>query len=246
MRRLISNPWFAGFICLGIIVFFHSPHLWLFTHVRSGSFEWVRAISYLQQCESPFSENIEPAMRWRFFPQVIVWLMGGNHVVALLFPWLGAWFFLTYINHLAKSHGHDLRTAMAMTLTLGATAPVLTSTGWLGMNDAWVALGLSYLAFGRRSTWLVLVCVICPFIDERFVFGIPSVLVLRNLDTLLENRRKGMRQIIQQSLYAIIPFFLVRTAGHFMAPLNRDQSHFFWNNILNSQAYLWFSPLGRR
>jgi len=244
MRRLISIPSVAGLLCLGIIVFFHSPHWWLFTEVRPGSLEWTRAISYLQQCAAPFSDTVEPAMRWRFFPQLFIWFLGGNSLLALLFPWLGAWCFLSYINFLAKSHGHDPRTAMAMTLALGATAPVLTSTGWLGFNDAWVALGLSYLAFGQRTAWLVVICIICPFIDERFIFGIPSALVLRNLDTLLEDQRKGFVQIIRQSICALAPFLLVRSTGHWIAPANRDQSQFLWHFIFESPAYLWMAPMG--
>src|SRR3954462_11420056 len=86
----------AGLLCLVVIAACHSPRWWLLTSPHPGSFEWERAASYLKQCDAPFRSDIEPAMRWRFMPQAIVYLVGGGHALALAFPWIGVWAYLSF------------------------------------------------------------------------------------------------------------------------------------------------------
>lgn len=61
----------------------------------------------------------------------------------------------------------------------GASAPFFTSMGLLGYYDSWLALALLGVAFAR-SRWLVwLACLLGPWIDERFVLGLPLALCVR-------------------------------------------------------------------
>lgn len=196
----------------------------MFTEVRPGSFEWARAFSYLKQCAAPFSTDVEPAVRWRFFPQFLVWLLGGHRSIALLFPWVGAWALLSYLFHLAKRHGHNPATSVAMTLTLGATAPILTSTGWLGLNDAWVALGLCYLALGQRLPLLAL--------------------GLRHLAPLTGKSEGGIRQFARTILWAVLPFVVGRALGWVFGQSDRGQADFLWHVIKDSSSYLALAPFG--
>jgi hypothetical protein len=51
--------------------------------------------------------------------------------------------------------------------------------GWVGYYDSLLALGLLAVAFAQ-SRWIVLAaCVLAPWIDERFVIGLPLALAVR-------------------------------------------------------------------
>ena len=89
MFKFVSKrPWLAALASLAIVLMFHSPRLWLLLHENPGTFEWDRALVYLKQCQAPFRLDIEPAMRWRWFPQIFVYLLGGGRPIGLLFPGL--------------------------------------------------------------------------------------------------------------------------------------------------------------
>lgn len=199
---------------------------------------------YLKQCVAPFREDVEPALRWRFFPQLFVWALGGSRWVALAVPWLGAWALLAYIFQFARNRGTDERTSFYLTLLVGASAPVLVSTGWAGINDAWVALGLCYLAFGCRKTLLALACVVCPFIDERFVFGIPGALALRHFELAQTGLARACGRVVIQCLAAAAPFLVVRLAGASLGRSADADERFILNSIRASSAYLAMAPLG--
>jgi hypothetical protein len=66
-----------------------------------------------------------------------------------------------------------------LAVVAGATAPVFTSLGWLGYYDAWVAVGLLVVAHARSWWPVVLACVLTPWVDERFVLGLPLALAVR-------------------------------------------------------------------
>ena len=69
--------------------------------------------------------------------------------------------------------------AIFLGLVAGATAPFFTSMGWLGYYDSWLALALVAVAF-VQSRWLVaLACLLGPWLDERFVIGLPLALCVR-------------------------------------------------------------------
>jgi TPR repeat protein len=51
--------------------------------------------------------------------------------------------------------------------------------GWLGYFDAWVAVGLLAVAYSPSRAGVVLACLLTPWIDERFVLGLPVALAVR-------------------------------------------------------------------
>ena len=71
--------------------------------------------------------------------------------------------------------------AACLGLVAGASAPFFTSMGWLGYYDAWLALALLAVAFAGPRWLVVLACVLAPWIDERFVIGLPLALCVRRL-----------------------------------------------------------------
>ncbi len=66
-------------------------------------------------------------------------------------------------------------------LTAGATAPFFTSMGWLGYYDSLLALGLLAVAFAPGRVLVTAACLLTPWIDERFVLGLPLALLVRLL-----------------------------------------------------------------
>lgn len=244
IRELLQRPWVAGLLCLGVVLFFHSPRWWIIARETPGSVEWDRGSTYLKQCESPFRDDIEPATRWRFVPQVLVRALGGNRAVAFAIPWLGAWALLAWLYGLSRSRGLDEATSTCVTLLVGASVPVLVSTGWLGMNDAWVGLGLCYVALGRRLPLVVLACIVCPFIDERFVFGAPLALVIRNLEAHGKWSGRLFVRWAAQCLLAIGPYAAIRILAILPGRDPGGEGQFLLSNVRESSGYLWMAPLG--
>jgi TPR repeat protein len=73
------------------------------------------------------------------------------------------------------------REAWAFAVVAGATAPFFTSMGWLGYYDSWLALALLTVVWSGRRRWVWLACLLAPWVDERFVLGLPLALVARGL-----------------------------------------------------------------
>jgi hypothetical protein len=241
----ISRSCLAGLGCLAVIVFFHSPRWWLIVRETPGAFEWARALTYLKQCADPFRTDIEPAMRWRFIPQILVFALGRSPAVALLIPWLGCWALLAFVHYTARSRAIGERDSLMLTLVIGATAPVLVSTGWLGINDAWVILGLCYLIFGGRRWLLVLACVACPLIDERFIFGVPYVIALRALPAAAPGKSMAwLKSVAPQVALALLPFVLVREIGTAVRGGSPADAGFMRDAIRDSRTYLAYAPVG--
>lgn len=244
LQKILGTPAVAAFVCLATILCFHSPRWWIMKGHAPETFEWARGLAYLSQCESPFRTDVEPAMRWRFLPQIIVWACHGGRGLGLAFPWIGVWALITYLFVLARDSGRTAVDAFVAVVILASTAPVLVSTGWLGFNDAWVALGLCYAAFGRSAVLLVLICVLCPFIDERFIFGLPCAFVLRNWGLLESDFRRGAGRAVAQCVCGALPFLSVRLLGAAGGRNDETYEHFIFQSVRGSTSYLWFAPLG--
>ena len=169
LRRLVM----ITAACLGLSVTFFAPRLWLMRHYVKGSFQWDRAHTFLAQCEEPLRRDIEPAMQWRLLPPLVCHALRlpGNTPLAL--PWLGIIAATTYGAGLFRRRLDDWRFVAGGTLLFATTSAVLVPVGWLGMNDAWVWLGLLVVAFGRAAWAVPIACLLCPWIDERFIIGFP-------------------------------------------------------------------------
>lgn len=162
-----------------LVLVFHSPRLWLMDEVRPGTFQWDRALTFLSQCEDPFRADVEPAMRFRLGPPLVAYAGGlrGGH--ALVLPWIGVLFFLTYVAKAGLRETGSRRGAWLGTLLVASTSAVLVPTHWFGINDAWVWLGLTVVAISpRQITWFV-AALLVPWVDERFLIGLPLALAVR-------------------------------------------------------------------
>jgi hypothetical protein len=97
-------------------------------------------------------------------------------------------------------------------IVAGATAPFFTSMGLLGYYDAWLALGLLAVSFARRR-WVVLAaCLLTPWIDERFVIGLPLALCIRWIrsDGTMESQRQWFMSEAMVPLIVVAAYTVVR------------------------------------
>jgi len=95
---------------------------------------------------------------------------------------LGAVAAIAYIAVLIRRRCGDPRAILGGTLTFVSTSAVLVPFGLLGLNDAWVWLGLFAVAFGRARWALPLACLLCPWVDERFIIGFPLAWIVARID----------------------------------------------------------------
>ncbi|MCX6950541.1 MAG: hypothetical protein NTX39_12870 [Opitutae bacterium] len=158
---------------LTLSVLFFAPRLWLMKVYVPGSFQWDRAHTFLQQCEQPLRRDIEPAMLWRVLPPLVAHALHLPGRTPLVLPWFGLLAATTYAAVLLRRRLDDTRFIFGGTLLFATTSAVLVPVGWLGMNDAWVWLGLLVVAYGRAKWSVPLACLLCPWVDERFIIGYP-------------------------------------------------------------------------
>lgn len=169
-------------LALGLSLLFFAPRLWLMQEPVPGSFQWDRALTFLRQCEEPFRRDIEPAMLWRLLPPFVAHMLHLPGRTPLALPWLGVVAATVYAAVLLRRRLDDLRFVFGGTLLFATTSAVLVPVGWLGMNDAWVWLGLLAVAFGRAHWALPLACLLCPWVDERFIIGFPLAWLVARFD----------------------------------------------------------------
>ncbi len=194
-------------VSLALSVTFFAPRLWLMRNYVKGSFQWDRAQTFLQQCEQPLRRDIEPAMQWRLLPPLVCHGLGLPGKAPLALPWLGVIVVTTYVAALFRRRLDDWRFVAGGTLLFATTSAVLVPVGWLGINDAWVWLGLLAVAFGRAAWATPLACLFCPWVDERFMIGFP----LAWLVARLERREPIWGPALQGALW-LLPYAALRLA----------------------------------
>lgn len=230
----------ASLITLGVLALsclFFSPRLWLMQEEAPGSFQWNRATTYLRQCEAPLRTDIEPAMLWRVLPPLVAHGLHLPGKTPLLLPWLGVIVATFYVAVLLRRRCADSRFVFGGTLLFGTTSAVLVPVGWLGMNDAWVWLGLLAVAFGRSAWSAPLACLLCPWIDERFIIGFPLGWLIARFDR--DEPVLGRAALLALWLlpYALARVLLDRQAGGATAAFLQAQME-------TSLQLLPFAPLG--
>ncbi len=193
------------FLCIGLSLFFFAPCLWIFQQPMPGSYQWDRALTFLLQCEQPFRRDIETAMHWRLLPPLVAHTLHLPGRSPLALPWLGAIAAIAYIAVLIRRRCDDPRAILGGTLTFASTSAVLVPFGLLGLNDAWVWLGLFSVAFGRARWALPLACLLCPWVDERFIIGFPLAWIVARID-----RREPIYSRELLSVLWLLPYIALR------------------------------------
>ncbi len=194
-------------VSLGLSVCFFSPKFWLMGQPWPGTFEWDRALTFLHQCQSPFDREIESAMRWRLLPPLVAHAVGLTGYGALAIPYVGVIVLTAAWTLVAERLLADRLEALLLTIILGASAAILSITNVYGINDAWFLLGLLAIAAGRGWPSLVLAGLLAPWVDERFLLGLPLALFCR---WWLHDRPAEFRRDMLIAAAAASPYLIVR------------------------------------
>jgi hypothetical protein len=230
----------ATLFALASSIFFFSPKFWLMTHPVPGSFEWDRAFGFLRQCDSPFTADVEAAIRWRLLPPLVAHGLGLTGPGALSIPGIGLVALFGYWVIVATRHLGDRLDALLLTILLGTTGGVLTVTAWLGVNDAWFLLGLVAVAGGRGWRSLVAACLLAPWIDERFLLGWPLALYCR---WWLQERPAGFSRVVLAGSAALLPYVGLRAGCTWLSGDNASQN-FLHHAFADFPTYLPYVQLG--
>jgi hypothetical protein len=178
MNALFKSVSVAFLAALASLVFF-SPRLLVFTDEAPGSYEWTRGLNFLQQVDGQPLEKVEPALRHRLLPVYVARALGLSGYSSFVMGWLGVICLLAYTYTLLAGLGLPRSVTISTVFLLASTSVVITSLGWLGIFDSWWVLALIVVAFSPKL-WLVTAAgLAAPWIDERFLIGLPAAFVIR-------------------------------------------------------------------
>ncbi len=120
------------------------------------------------------------ALRWRLLPPVIGSVLQLSDWATLALAHLGC--LVLVLTLVQQGMTGDPKAGLGglwLALTAGASAPLITSLGWLGYYDSFLALGLLAVAFMRHRSGVAAACLLTPWVDERFVIAVPLALLVR-------------------------------------------------------------------
>lgn len=176
--RFVAMCYFATMV---ISVGFFSPKFWLLRQPLPGTFEWSRALTVLKQAEAPLdlSSVPEAAMRWRILPALAAHVLQLGASAVWILPQLGLAALLACTSIIVARATSDRACALLTTALAGTAGGIITINIFFGFGDAWFLLGLLAAAFSRSTANLVCAGLLCPWVDERFVIGLPLALFCR-------------------------------------------------------------------
>jgi len=214
-----------------VVLSVFAPRLSLMLEPFPGTFQWTRGFTYLQQCEQPFRTDIEPAMHWRLLPPLIAYHFGLTGHSPFVLPWLGAIAATVYVAVLFRRRLDNWRWVAGGTLLFASSSAILVPLHWLGLNDAWVWLGLLAVSFGRARWSLPVACLLCPWVDERFVIGFPLAWLC---GLLCGSRRWSVRDLL--SGLWLVPYLMTRIIVSLQVPADTANTLGFLQNTASSFA----------
>lgn len=181
-----------------------------------GTFEWTRGLNFLAQLAGTPTDMVEPALRHRFLPIIVAKLLGLSGFSAFAIGWLGVLPLLTYVYFRARALSGNERVAVSVVLLFASTSSVITTFGWLGIFDSWWVLGLLVLALDPSYKMIAVASFLTPWVDERFLIGIPIAFLTRWLVTriTLGQAKKYMASIA----LSLIPYFAWRLYSYLGLP----------------------------
>jgi hypothetical protein len=141
-----------------------------------------RAVDALRQLNDPFERIDNPTndiIQWRLLFPLIGHYSRLPAVVYLAIPQVGCVATLAYLIILSFSKTGSRRFAFLAAVAMGTSSWFFVSSGWLAYFDSWYILGLLIAAFHPLRRWLMVACLLVPWIDERFILGLPLTIAVR-------------------------------------------------------------------
>ena len=189
MGQKLTRPALAILIAIAataLTLVCFSPHYVLWRGLRVPEAWWYpevnRAVGVLEQVEHPFAtvqNQSNRGLQWRLLIPLIGYVLRLPPGAVLAIPMFGSVIVLAYIAHRVLRDGGGVMAALAATIAIAACPWFFVSTGWLGYGDSLAVLGLLLVAFASSRAVVIGACALAPFVDERFVFGLPLAVVVR-------------------------------------------------------------------
>lgn len=205
------------------------------------TFQWNRGLNFLGQCADPFAPTDEAALRWRILPPLVAHVLHLRGLQPLVLAWLG----VGALGLATAAWGERLLqsrvSAFALVILVATTSAVLVPLHWVGIHDAWVWLGLLAVVLSPHRGAVALAGLLCPWIDERFIIGLPLAIWAR-AGIGGSNPRDFWRELFSAGLW-VLPYALVR--GFFSLRVGDPGSAVFLQNALaDLRVTLQWAPLG--
>jgi hypothetical protein len=203
---------------MAVALIFFCPRFYLWRALgfeQGGTYPEVsRAQVVLAQLRNPYVIVLgesHQVTQWRLFFPALGHLLRLPPKVFLALPWLGAWICLGWVFACARSRIGSGWGAASVTLLMATLSWFFVSSGWLSYNDGWLALALCLYAFSPSQLVRVAVCLIIPWVDERFVFELPLLAALRHLWLGREPTQwRATAREVAFELLALSPYVLPR------------------------------------
>jgi hypothetical protein len=185
--REIFRRWLLALGCFATLMFFFSPtwgafRVWARVPEMSGMIEVRRGAAVLQQVQNPGAEiadKLHAAIQWRLLFPAIAHVLSLPPAILFGLADVGCVIVLAFIVTVLRRRGASFGFAALAAIVLGAGSWYFTSVCWLGYFDAWLVLGLLFVAFAEAEWPVWAACVWAPWVDERFVLALPLALVCR-------------------------------------------------------------------
>ena len=159
-------------------------------------------------------------VRWRLLVPAVARVTGLPDWATLGLAHLGCLALVAVLAILGRrlAPGASLPAVFGFCLTAGATAPFFTSMGWLGYYDSLLALGLLAVAFAPGRALVLAGCLLTPWVDERFILGLPLALLVRLLCSPEASlrawlRREALAPLALAGVYALLRLTLGGSGG---------------------------------
>lgn len=183
--RELLRRWLLALGCFALLLFFFSPPLgvyavWGRAPELTGMLEVRRGASVLWQIDhlgQPIPDPLHGAIQWRLLLPFIGHAFGLPAPVFFALAPLGCLAVLAFVVGMLRRNGAGWADCALASIMLGVGGWFFASVGWLGYFDSWVVLALLLAAFARSRWSLWLACLWAPWIDERFVIGLPLALL---------------------------------------------------------------------
>ncbi len=221
-----------------------------------------RAVDALRQLNDPFERIDNPTndiIQWRLLFPLLGHYFKIPAVVYLAIPHIGCIVTLAWLTILNFTKIRSRLFAFLASVAFGTSSWFFVSSGWLAYFDSWYILGLIVAAFHPRRRWLVIACLLVPWIDERFVLALPLTMAVRAvyLEQPLSKPSKPLLAYLMAIIVSVVPWIAFRL---YVVLVAEDQSSisatalpiafvkpggywFILDGLWNGLRCLWFFPL---
>lgn len=192
-----------------------------------------RAVDTLRQLDNPWTTIDNPSNKIienRLLFPLLGHYLGMSLTMFLAIPFVGCVAVVLFCLDRIVALSKDWLLAILGTAALCTTSWFFTSTGWLAYFDSWFVLSLLAVTACPSLVVLVCVCLLAPWVDERFLLGLPLALAAR-MHLFGIDPRQFARRDLSWTIAGCLPYVLVRVVA-LLSGGDRTTSSFLQQEIL--------------